>query len=206
MSNPTTGLTSLQDHKNISPPAAPHNHFSNMLENGISQLMQFRQAAAAHAHANAQADLLARLGRPVPRLPPLPLPFPLFGPGGMKFPQSVHPSFADHVRARFPGFPPLVMPSRAQMDPGSLQLTPVSVPDFGQTSPRHMYQDDQQLSPNGKSIYKYHNLASSIHFTGTYECNREVGMSRTQECLNFCSPFVRIWFRLSSVLLLPCPK
>ena len=120
-----------------------------MLENGISQLMQFRQAAAAHA-ANAQADLLARLGRPVPRLPPLPLPFPLFAGSGVKFPSSVHPSFADHVRARFPGFPPLVMPPRPQMDPASLQLTPVSVPDFGQTSPRHLYPDDQQLSPNGK--------------------------------------------------------
>lgn len=134
-----------------SPLSAQQPQFT-MLENGISQLMQFRQAAAAHAHANAQADLLARLGRPVPRLPPLPLPFPLFGGAGVKFPQSVHPSFADHVRARFPGFPPLVMPPRPQMDPGSLQLTPVSVPDFGGTSPRHLYQDDQQLSPNGKQI------------------------------------------------------
>jgi hypothetical protein len=129
-----------------------------MLENGISQLMQFRQAAAAHAHANAQADLLARLGRPVPRLPPLPLPFPLFGGSSVKFPASVHPAFADHVRARFPGFPPLVMPPRPPMDPASLQLPPVSVPDFGQTSPRHLYPDDQQLSPNGNGRESFDHL------------------------------------------------
>ena len=136
------------------------NYTNAMLENGISQLMQFRQAAAAQA-ANAQADLLARLGRPVPRLPPLPLPFPLFaGSSGVKFPGSMHPAFADHVRARFPGFPPLVMPPRPQMDPASLQLTPVSVPDFGQTSPRHLYPDDQQLSPNGNSRF----LICSIKF------------------------------------------
>ena len=81
----------------LSPPAKlplrPTPTSAAMLENGISQFMQFRQAAAA-AHANAQADLLSRLGRAasaaggppasgppptggaLPRLPPLPLPFP----------------------------------------------------------------------------------------------------------------------------------
>ena len=81
-----------------------------MLENGLTQFMQFRQQQQqAAAAAAAQADLFARLGRPLPRLPlPLPLPFlhahmaaqaQKFGPAA-----AATSPFADNLRARFHGF------------------------------------------------------------------------------------------------------
>ena len=84
----------------------------NMLENGLTQFMQFRQQQQqAAAAAAAQADLMARLGRPIPRLPlPLPLPFlhAHMAAASAKFGASnpVSPSspFADNLRARFHGF------------------------------------------------------------------------------------------------------
>ena len=83
-----------------------------MLENGLTQFMQFRQQQQqAAAAAAAQADLMARLGRPIPRLPlPLPLPFlhAHMAAASAKFGASnpVSPSspFADNLRARFHGF------------------------------------------------------------------------------------------------------
>ena len=84
-----------------------------MLENGLSQFMQFRQQQQqAAAAAAAQADLFARLRGPLPRLPlPLPLPFlhahaaaasAKFGPGGGL--GSAGPDFMAGLRARFHGF------------------------------------------------------------------------------------------------------
>ena len=104
---------------NNSPPKLPlrPTPINNMLENGISQFMQFRQAAAAHA--NAQADLLSRLGggRPapgaggaLPRLPPLPLPFPFLhamAAQQQKF-QQHHPGLL-HPH---PPSPPPLMPAQ----------------------------------------------------------------------------------------------
>ena len=84
-----------------------------MLENGLSQFMQFRQQQQqAAAAAAAQADLFARLRGPLPRLPlPLPLPFlhahaaaasAKFGPAAAAALASS--PFADNLRARFHGF------------------------------------------------------------------------------------------------------
>ena len=67
--------------------------------------MQFRQQQQqAAAAAAAQADLFARLGRPLPRLPlPLPLPFlHAHMAAAAKFGPSA--PFADNLRARFHGF------------------------------------------------------------------------------------------------------
>ena len=110
----------------------------NMLENGLTQFMQFRQQQQqAAAAAAAQADLFARLGRPLPRLPlPLPLPFlhahmaaqasAKFGPGAATSP------FADNLRARFHGFAAAAQAAQAQTNsvgqnstsPPMLQLPP----------------------------------------------------------------------------------
>lgn len=74
-----------------------------MLENGLTQFMQFRQQQQqAAAAAAAQADLFARLGRPLPRLP-LPLPLP-FLHAHMAAAKSATNPFADNLRARFHGF------------------------------------------------------------------------------------------------------
>ena len=85
-----------------------------MLENGLTQFMQFRQQQQqAAAAAAAQADLMARLGRPIPRLPlPLALPFlhahmaAASAKFGASAPGANAPSspFADNLRARFHGF------------------------------------------------------------------------------------------------------
>ncbi len=78
-----------------------------MLENGLSQFMQFRQQQQQNALA-AQADLLARLGggRPMPRLPlPLPLPFlHAHAAAASKFGPLSSSPFVDNLRARFSGF------------------------------------------------------------------------------------------------------
>ena len=85
-----------------------------MLENGLSQFMQFRQQQQqAAAAAAAQADLFARLRGPLPRLPlPLPLPFlhahaaaasAKFGPAAAGL-GSAGPDFMAGLRARFHGF------------------------------------------------------------------------------------------------------
>lgn len=68
--NKIYSLTQRQEPK-VDPPAsstsplpdadATSSTLSAMLENGITQLMQFRQAAAAHAHANAQVSGLFRI-------------------------------------------------------------------------------------------------------------------------------------------------
>jgi len=100
-----------------------------MLENGLTQFMQFRQQQQqAAAAAAAQADLFARLGRPLPRLPlPLPLPFlhahmaaqasAKFGPGAATSP------FADNLRARFHGFAAAAQAAQAQTNSVSQNST-----------------------------------------------------------------------------------
>lgn len=119
----------------------------NMIENGLGHLM-FRHAQAAAAAHNSQADLLARLGRPVPRLP-FPLPFPFF-PGaaaaaaavsaGSKFPPT--PGHFD-VRSRLPSL----------VSPIGLPTRPLP-PDLAQTSPRNPY-SEEPLSPDGNKSFTF---------------------------------------------------
>lgn len=129
------------------------------LENGLNQFMQFR---------HAQADLLARLGRPLPRLP-LPLPFPFLqhaaataakfghhpgggnggpgaggGAGGNNNAGGGLGAFGAGGRLPFPGG--LGLPTRPMLPGGPGGI------DMGQTSPpggRHSYGEDG----DGKDTY-----------------------------------------------------
>ena len=134
-----------------------------MLENGLSQFMQFR---AAHA----QADLLARLGagRPLPRLP-LPLPFPFLH---HKFPPVSAENGGGMAnggglgRGRLP-FPPLSLPTRPAPPPVSMgmppgqtevpQTSPVSSIGGGSGGHRNPY-GEEPMSPNGNAYLAYNRL------------------------------------------------
>lgn len=96
----------------------------NMLENGLTQFMQFRQQQQqAAAAAAAQADLFARLGRPLPRLPlPLPLPFLHAHMAAAKF--GNQPGFADNLRARFHGFAAAAVSSASNASSSTTSTSP----------------------------------------------------------------------------------
>ncbi|TRY68874.1 hypothetical protein TCAL_08631 [Tigriopus californicus] len=125
--------TSIGPPSNLSP-IPPFRPTPTMLENGFNQFMQFR---------HAQADLLARLGRPIPRLP-LPLPLPFLHAAAAKFPSG---------RIPFPnlaGFPPRPSPlsigvNHGHGGPPRIEL-PHSSPGSG-GSHRHTYGDEPH-SPN----------------------------------------------------------
>eukprot|EP00095_Tigriopus_kingsejongensis_P010108 maker-scaffold152_size304267-snap-gene-1.18 protein:Tk10108 transcript:maker-scaffold152_size304267-snap-gene-1.18-mRNA-1 annotation:"homeobox protein unc-4-like" len=105
--------TTIGPPSNLSP-IPPFRPTPTMLENGFNQFMQFR---------HAQADLLARLGRPMPRLP-LPLPLPFLHAAAAKFPSG---------RLPFPnmgGFPPRPSPLSIGINHG-----PVPRMDLPQSSP-----------------------------------------------------------------------
>ena len=133
-----------------------------MLENGLSQFMQFRQQQQqAAAAAAAQADLFARLRGPLPRLPlPLPLPFlhahaaaasAKFGPAAAAALASS--PFADNLRARFHGFAAAASVAAAANTSNPVSTSPPSCLPAGVPPPLSGLHPPNSLlprpSPNG---------------------------------------------------------